>query len=176
MKAISDRHYEMMHPTRPSHRQDMGIPDVSAGGTHSMLPAVNNVVHAFISVASADSAWSLSSDPYGQNARQTQVVLSNSAYQWVEPRSLRLIDPTVTFRSISPLPLYSTCSVYCGSTVVHTEQPLAMAVQDGKDPLGTGASYLHYTRLTPGYWDTLCSCTGTSSLFHACSGASLTYR
>ncbi|RPD58631.1 hypothetical protein L226DRAFT_466575 [Lentinus tigrinus ALCF2SS1-7] len=156
MKAISDRHYEMMHPTRPA--SDMAMADGLASGSTLMAPAVN---HVWISVPPANQAWPLSSEAYGQPApsRQSEVnVLGHSAYQWVEPRSLRTIDPTVTFKSISPLPLFSSFSVFCGNTVLHVDQPAVMGVRDAAD----GASYLHYTKLAPGYWDTLCSCTDLS--------------
>ncbi|KAI0753806.1 hypothetical protein C8Q74DRAFT_340878 [Fomes fomentarius] len=164
MKAISDRHYEMMHPTRPS-QQELGMSDVEyANSAGSMLGPVNSVVHVVISVPPADS-WSLSGQTYGQATRSTEVVLQNSAYQWVEPRSLRYIDPTVTFKSHSPMPLLSTCTVYCGNTIVQTDSiPVKMECLDTQESVGTaaGMSYLHYTRLAPGYWETLCNCTDLS--------------
>lgn len=164
MKAISDRHYEMMHPTRPS-QQELGMSDVEyASSAGAMLGPVNSVVHVVISVPPADS-WSLSGQTYGQATRSTEVVLQNSAYQWVEPRSLRYIDPTVTFKSHSPIPLLSTCTVYCGNTIVQTDSiPVKMECLDTQESVGTatGMSYLHYTRLAPGYWETLCNCTGKS--------------
>ncbi|TFK83852.1 hypothetical protein K466DRAFT_655020 [Polyporus arcularius HHB13444] len=157
MKAISDRHYDMMHPSRPTN--DMNMSDGSASGSGMMGASVN---HVWISVPPSNQAWPLSNGTYGQPppSRPSEVsVLGHSAYQWIEPRSLRTIDPTVTFKSISPLPLFSSFSVICGNTVLHVDQPAVMGVRDAAD----GASYLHYTKLAPGYWDTLCSCADLSS-------------
>ena len=156
MKAISDRHYEMMHPTRPTN--EMAMADGSAGGSSMMAPSVS---HVWISVPPTNQPWPLSNDTYGQSSasRQSEVnVLGHSAYQWVEPRSLRTIDPTVTFKSISPLPLFSSFSVLCGNTVHHVDQPAVMGVRNATD----GVSYLHYAKLAPGYWDTLCNSAGMS--------------
>ena len=154
MKTISDRHYEMMHPTRPSDAaQDMAMSDVYFNGT--MVPPMNQVIHVYISVSSA--AWT---DAYHQQTRApTEVsVLSSSAYSWGEARPLRTIDPTVTFTSPAPLTLYSSFAVYCGPTVVHMDQPMPMRTRTTEEY--SAGPYLHYTSLAPGYWDTLCLCTG----------------
>ncbi|KAM5534138.1 hypothetical protein V8D89_012158 [Ganoderma adspersum] len=153
MKAISDRHYEMMHPTRGSEpAQDM---DVYFNGT--MVPPMNQVIHVYISVSSA--AWT---EAYPQPARApTEVsVLSSAAYSWGEARPLRTIDPTVTFTSPALLTLYSSFAVYCGPTVVHIDQPMPMRTRSSEE-YGAGP-YLHYTSLAPGYWETLCLCTDLS--------------
>ncbi|KAI1787089.1 hypothetical protein LXA43DRAFT_737489 [Ganoderma leucocontextum] len=155
MKAISDRHYEMMHPTRMSEPpQDMAMSDIYFNGT--MVPPMNQVIHVYISVSS--TAWA---ETYAQPSRPTEVnVLSGSAYSWGEARPLRTIDPTVTFTSAAPLTLYSSFTIYYGSTVMHIEQPTPMRTRTSED-FGTGP-YLHYTSLAPGYWDNLCVCTDLS--------------
>ncbi|EJF58914.1 hypothetical protein DICSQDRAFT_162711 [Dichomitus squalens LYAD-421 SS1] len=159
MKAISDRHYEMMHPTRPSEPpQDMGMADVYFNGNGGMLPPMNQVIHVYISVPTPSAAWT---ETYGQTSRQTEVnILSSSAYSWGEPRPLRAIDPTVTFTSPAPMTLWSSFTVYCGSTVMHIDQPKAMKMRM-TDGFGT-SSYLHCATLAPGYWDTLCTCADLS--------------
>ncbi len=155
MKQISDRHYEMMHPTRTSEPpQDMAMSDVYFNGT--MVPPMNQVMHVYISVSSA--AWA---DTYPQPSRPTEVnVLSSSAFSWGEARPLRTIDPTVTFTSQALMTLYSSFTVYYGSTVVHIDQPTSMHARSSEE-YGTGP-YLHYTSLAPGYWESLCLCTGAS--------------
>ncbi|PIL26356.1 transcription factor [Ganoderma sinense ZZ0214-1] len=155
MKAISDRHYEMMHPTRPNEpAQDMAMSDVYFNGT--MVPPMNQVIHVYISVSSA--AWT---DAYPQPTRPTEVnVLSSSAYSWGEARPLRTIDPTVTFTSPALLTLYSSFTVYYGSTVMHIDQPTPMRSRSSEE-YGSGP-YLHYTSLAPGYWENLCLCTDLS--------------
>ena len=154
MKAISDRHYEMMHPTRPSEpAPDMGMSDVYFNG--AMIPPVNQVTHVYISVPLPSATWN---ETYGQTSRQTEVnILSSSAYSWGEPRPLRSIDPTVTFTSPAPMTLYSSYTVYCGSTVMHIDQPKAMRMRTMDD---FGRNCLHYTTLAPGYWENLCACAG----------------
>lgn len=180
MKAISDRHYEMMHPTRPNEpAHDMTMSDIYFNGT--MVPPMNQVIHVYISVASAASAptpaWAESyPQPHPQPSSRpspsptpTEVsVLSSSAYSWGEARPLRTIDPTVTFTSPALLTLHSSFTVYYGSTVMHIDQPTPMRTRCAEE-YGAGAGpYLHYTSLAPGYWDTLCLCTGASPASPSC--------
>ncbi|KAI0776544.1 hypothetical protein BD413DRAFT_468258 [Trametes elegans] len=169
MKAISDRHYEMMHPTRPSQdgQQDalaLGMPGlaVSDGVATASIPPV---VQVYISVPPAPcsrpgtATWPPSGgQPQPQSSRRTEVnvLVPNSHYAFVEPRALRSIDPTVTFASSSPLPLFSKCNVYQGATIAHVGDSATMAVRPVSEQGGGG--YLHFTSLAPGYWDTLCNC------------------
>ncbi|KAH9926629.1 uncharacterized protein BXZ73DRAFT_49381 [Epithele typhae] len=145
MKAISDRHYEMMHPTRPPPQTD------GAGAV--------GIAHVFISVPPPSVAGSPvpPAQPFAGPSRHTGVtVLPNGRCQWVEPRALRSINPTVTFLSASTIPLFSTCTVESSfDGVVHEGDAMLM------EELGVvpdGCAYLHYTTLAPAYWDTLCLC------------------
>ncbi|KAI0693518.1 hypothetical protein C8T65DRAFT_585694 [Cerioporus squamosus] len=156
MKEISDRHYKMMHPQGESSSMVAAcVPTTSEG---LMLSPGDQIVHVYITVPPEEvpMAPSLVEDSSPAPAKWT--TLSESAYKWTEPRSLRDIDPTVTFRSSSSLPLLSTCSVYRGDTILHLDSPLVMAAREEGEH-----SFLHYTPLAPGYWDTLCSCTDLSS-------------
>ncbi len=128
-----------------------------------VLSPGDQVVHVDITVPPGDTpmphaALSLVQDPSPTPAKS---VSSSSAYEWVEPRSLRDINPTVTFSSFSPLPLFSTCSVYRGDPILHIDQPTLMGVREDEN------TYLHYTSLAPGYWDSLCRCTGPPLSFDA---------
>ncbi|KAI0665508.1 hypothetical protein C8Q78DRAFT_986295 [Trametes maxima] len=163
MKAISDRHYELMHPTRPSLSEQHGAPGygpavtVSADGSSALAPSIPPVVQVYISVPPVPaSPPSTATWPPAPSSRRTEVNVVPGIYQFVEPRTLRTIDPTVTFASSSPLSLYSRCNVYRGDTIVHVGHPCIMNVQ-ASDEQGTGG-YLHFTRLAPDYWSTLCNC------------------
>ncbi|KAI0820514.1 hypothetical protein BC628DRAFT_1422847 [Trametes gibbosa] len=176
MKAISDRHYEMMHPTRrnsPSDQQDaqgLGVPALTfsaGGGGHpgaaAAPPSNPPVIQVYISVPpalpsppSTATTWQAARcQPGAPASRHTQVHTFANTVQFVEPRLLRTIDPTVTFASCSPLPLFSRCNVYSGDRIVHVGQPAMMSVRASDD----GSSvYFHSTDLVPGYWPTLCGC------------------
>ncbi|EIW57038.1 uncharacterized protein TRAVEDRAFT_65868 [Trametes versicolor FP-101664 SS1] len=167
MKAISDRHYEMMHPSRqsPSEQdaQGLGVPALTFSGSGAInMPSSNPpVIQVYISVPPVSppntATWPPSSN-LSHLPRRTDVTVYDNTYEFVEPRLLRTIDPRVTFVSTSPLPLYSRCNVYRGSTIVHVGDAAMMVVQPmTPDESGLGG-FLHYTNLAPGYWDTLCSC------------------
>ncbi|KAH9856070.1 hypothetical protein C2E23DRAFT_882201 [Lenzites betulinus] len=167
MKAISDRHYEMMHPTRssPSEQdaQGLGVPALtfSAGGAHTLAPSNPPVIQVYISVPPAIPSPPGTATWQTPNRQQvspqlTQVHAFANTVQFVEPRLLRTIDPKVTFTSSSPLPLFSRCNVYRHDTIVHVGPSATMSVKASDEP---GPSvYFHSTDLAPGYWSTLCSC------------------
>ncbi|CDO75157.1 hypothetical protein BN946_scf184590.g14 [Trametes cinnabarina] len=173
MKAYSDRHYEMMHPTRrsPSEHNDsygFGVPAVtlSENGASAHMSSVPPVAHVYISVPSTPpsppntATWPTSAGQLSLS-RYTNVHMPHTGlYEFVEPRSLQTIDPTVTFASSSPANLYSRCNVYLGSNIAHVDGPVKMAVRASDEPGFSG--YLHYTKLAPGYWDALCGCSDLS--------------
>ncbi|OSC98315.1 hypothetical protein PYCCODRAFT_1004357 [Trametes coccinea BRFM310] len=168
MKAYSDKHYEMMHPTRrsPSEQGDglgLGVPAVtlSANGASVHMSSIPPVAQVYISVPSAPStssnaaAWPASTSQPSLS-RYTNVHTPHTGlYEFVEPRSLHSIDPTVTFASSSPANLYSRCNVFLGNNIVHVDPPIKMAVRASDE--STVGGYLHYTKLAPGYWDALCA-------------------
>lgn len=188
MKAISDRHYEMMHPSRqsPSEQdaQGLGVPALTFSGSGAInMPSSNPpVIQVYISVPPVSppntATWPSSSN-LSHLPRRTDVTVYDNTYEFVEPRLLRTIDPRVTFVSTSPLPLYSRCNVYRGSTIVHVGDAAMMVVQPmTPDESGLGG-FLHYTNLAPGYWDTLCSCDGAHSMpcsSHICRALMTTVR
>ncbi|KAL7278422.1 hypothetical protein ACG7TL_007419 [Trametes sanguinea] len=173
MKAYSDKHYEMMHPTRrsPSEQGDglgLGVPAVtlSANGASVHMSSIPPVAQVYISVPSAPStssnaaAWPASTSQPSLS-RYTNVHTPHTGlYEFVEPRSLHSIDPTVTFASSSPANLYSRCNVFLGNNIVHVDPPIKMAVRASDE--STVGGYLHYTKLAPGYWDALCACSDLS--------------
>lgn len=188
MKAISDRHYEMMHPSRqsPSEQdaQGLGVPALTFSGSGAInMPSSNPpVIQVYISVPPVSppntATWPPSSN-LSHLPRRTDVTVYDNTYEFVEPRLLRTIDPRVTFVSTSQLPLYSRCNVYRGSTIVHVGDAAMMVVQPmTPDESGLGG-FLHYTNLAPGYWDTLCSCDGAHSKHcssHICRALMTTVR
>ncbi|KAI9060380.1 hypothetical protein FKP32DRAFT_1578107 [Trametes sanguinea] len=173
MKAYSDKHYEMMHPTRrsPSEQGDplgLGVPAVtlSADGASVHMSSIPPVAQVYISVPPTSSsssnaaAWPASTSQPSLS-RYTNVHMPHTGlYEFVEPRSLHSIDPTVTFASSSPANLYSRCNVFLGNNIVHVDPPIKMAVRASDE--STIGGYLHYTKLAPGYWDALCACNDLS--------------
>ncbi|KAI0351119.1 hypothetical protein OH77DRAFT_1439428 [Trametes cingulata] len=168
--TFSDRQYEMMHPTRrsASEEQDgltLSAPSVtlSAGSSSTLAPSIPPAIQVYISVPPADTtlpntvAWS--APPTGSRPTEVHVV-PNSVYQFVESRSLLKIDPTVTFMSSSPMPLFSRCNVYRENTIVHVGKSVMMGVKASDQPGQSG--YLHHTELAPEYWETLCRCNDLS--------------
>ncbi|KAI8992734.1 hypothetical protein BD414DRAFT_567210 [Trametes punicea] len=173
MKAYSDRHYEMMHPPRrtPSEQQDalgLSVPAVTVPGDRAsaFVPSVPPVVQVYISVPPASASpsntatWPASTSQPSLPQYTNVNVPHNGLYEFVEPRSLHTIDPTVTFMSTSPANLFSRFTVFCGNNVVYVDPPVKMAIRASDEP-GVGG-YFHYTKLTPGYWDALCGCNDLS--------------
>ena len=170
MQAISDRHYEMMHPSRPPPPQDVlgmgmpGMPDMLFSSADMLLPPMT---HVYINAPATASPPAFEQG----SSRQTSVnVLSADQYQWVEPRPLRRIDPTVSFKSAAAAPLWSTCRVYCESTFLHESAAQAMEVRDD----AVEGAYLYFATLAPGYWHTLCAIPGESAWRAGPTGERLT--
>ena len=161
MKAISDRHYEMMHPTRPPPTQDaLGLAGMGMAAADMFLPGdvlLPIVQHAYISVPPASAPG-----PQGSSSRQTSVqMVGHGVYQWTEPRPLRRIDPTVTFKTPLPLPLYSSYRVYYGRQLMHSDVPTTMRLTGEAEVDGM---FLHSSTLVPGFWDHLCTVQGECAL------------
>ena len=161
MKAISDRHYEMMHPTRPPPSQDaLGLAGMGMAAADMFLPGevlLPIVQHAYISVPPASAPV-----PLAGSSRQTNVqMVGHGVYQWTEPRPLGRIDPTVTFKTPSLVQLYSSYRVCCGRQLMHVEGPTFMRLcGDGTEADGM---FLYSSLLAPGFWDQLCSVQGGCS-------------
>ena len=133
MKAISDKHYEMMHPTppTPSAHELLGM---GVAGMPGMFGAddmffASMSMHVYISVPPSPPFLHLS---------------PQDAWHPV----LRTMDPTVTFKSSMATPLWSTCLVLFHGETIHEDQPAIMGLK--KDSALDGA-YLHFTTLAPGY-------------------------
>ena len=91
---------------------------------------------------------------------------SSRGYAYNTPRPLRVIDPTVTFRSASALTAHSSFRILYNGAVVHTEDtPLELrssscmpAAQFSSE---MDCSYLYSTTLVPRFWRKLCDSSGT---------------
>ena len=166
MKAISDKHYEMMHPTPPTPSAHdllgMGVAGMPGMfGADDMLYA-SVPMHVYISVPPSPPSPHLSSqDAWRGSPRyaptDVSVLSGGAAYQWMEPRALRGIDPTVTFKSSMATPLWSTCRVLFHGETLHEDQPVIMGLKENS---ALDGAYLHFTSLSPGYWTALCAAPG----------------
>lgn len=82
------------------------------------------------------------------------------------PRPLRQINNTVTFRSAKALSAYSVCRVMRNGQPVfreRTELDLTQTQAQMSTHYGSDHEYLflYSTQLVPGYWPSLCECTGS---------------
>lgn len=172
MQAISDRHYEMMHPTRPT--SSLAVAASTSAALRRLVPAPSDrMAHVYITVPPANFAKAHKPPGYPQNSSTSAdwTTLSSSPLQCTETQSLRNIDSTVTFRSSSAQPLLSSCCVYHDGTPVHIDPP---AIMDVRHATEEGQKYLHQASLVPGYWDTLCNSNG-ARLYGDISWSTLTH-
>lgn len=79
------------------------------------------------------------------------------------PRPLRAINPTVTFKSGSPLSAQSSFRVLQNGSVVHTETSdlelcSSSCMPAAEFPSDMECTFLYSTTLVPGFWSQLCDC------------------
>ena len=75
----------------------------------------------------------------------------------IHPRSLLIIDPTVTFESASVIDACSLSTVVVDDVIVHSEIT-ELAIVNGRREKSD--SLLYSTILVPGYWKTICESMG----------------
>ena len=156
MKSISDRHYEMIHPTLPQPSRDaLGFAGMGVAAADTFLSggALPIVQHAYISVAPGSAP----ATQVGSSGRTSVQAVGHGVYQWMAPRPLRRIDPTVTFKMPLPFPLFSSYRVYLGRQLMHCDSPTLMRFPGKRE---VDSMLLHCSTLVPGFWDYLCSVQG----------------
>lgn len=92
---------------------------------------------------------------------------SNSSQASSGPRSLRSIDPTVTFMSRSPLNAYSSFRVLRDGREVHTERSelnmrSSSVMPTPQWPSEMECTFWYTTAFVPQYWEHLCASSGKS--------------
>jgi hypothetical protein len=163
LKVISDRHYEMMHPKRASTSSGQSS---ACGMQSSLCPPCPS--HMYIPTLPASAIWDLQT--YGQPSSMLGDIYSQ------QPRPLRLVDPTVTFRSAGQTPCQSIFRVYRDHRLVHQEMTMVSirAVHDSTSPSPT---WLYSTTLAPNFWGHLCEVEGACHMDRAsCSLTHVAHR
>ena len=166
MKAISDKHYEMMHPT-PLTPPAQGLLDVNVAGIQGVFGTIDSPfsttpLHINISVPpSLLFPLPLFQDAWSGNVCYTptdvSILSAGTACQRGEPHDLHTVNPTAMFRSLTATPLWSTCVVFANDDIVHVDQPMVMNLKEDSTFNGT---FQYFTVLSPGYWGVLCSVPG----------------
>lgn len=162
LKVISDRHYEMMHPKRPS----TSSASPHAASPHAPLPpAPPAPSHVYVHTLPASAAWHMYAPhptPLHPTSLHTPTPLQLAPLHAREPRPLRLVDPGVTFSSGAQTPCQALCTVFCGGRVVHREAaPVSIRAAPAHTP---GApAWVYSTALVPGFWGHLCDAEGAST-------------
>ncbi|OBZ74579.1 hypothetical protein A0H81_05099 [Grifola frondosa] len=154
LKSLSDRHLEMMHPTRGHDRNEgssRGASPISVA--NSEPPSTPKTSHVYINILTDDTVW-FPTTPHSVHSLRPEFPSSAAISSFSEARPLRAIDPTVAFTSGSSSPLISSFRVLCNERVVHVEQT-HMQILPNAAPVGV----VHYTHLVPQFWSYLCSCT-----------------
>lgn len=156
LKAISDRHYEMMHPKKHDGHEQSGTsshatPFKTEPVPHSLSPTPS---HIYIQTLSPSAAWrSQALDPYSPSPIDL--------HSPDDPRPLSMIDPTVTFTSAGRPAVQSSFQVFKDGRLVH-EEAAGVTVSAAPQPSvgGSSSMYLYSTSLVPGYWAQLCAAEG----------------
>ena len=151
---ISDRHYEMMHPNRASSSARGGAAAAAACALQNpgMVPTLSPS-HIWVKTLPASAAWRFGSYPPGAGDLHSSL-----------PRPLRLINPTVTFSSLSQTPCQSIFTVYRCGELVHQEVAPVSITASTSGPAATPC-WLYSTTLVPKYWAHLCDSEGACPTF-----------
>lgn len=163
LKAISDRHYEMMHPKRAG----PSSPSSSSSSASSSSP---NHSHTATPVAPSSFDYTFSQAPISPSNVYVQVLPSSAG--WADqysyppmlvdlysqdPRPIRMIDPTVTFSSASQTPCQAIYTVYHKGMVVHRS---AAPVTITPSSVSGAQKWVYTATLVPAFWATLCETDG----------------
>lgn len=159
LKAISDRHYEMMHPKRAG----PSSPSSSSSSASSSSP---NHSHTATPVAPSSFDYTFSQAPISPSNVYVQVLPASAG--WADqysyppmlvdlysqdPRPIRMIDPTVTFSSASQTPCQAIYTVYHKGMVVHRS---AAPVTITPSSVSGAQKWVYTATLVPAFWATLC--------------------
>ncbi|GJE95545.1 TEA domain-containing protein [Phanerochaete sordida] len=145
LKVISDRHYEMMHPKRPS-SSSSEKPHPSPAHRHCpSLGAGAQPSHVYVQALPASAAWHM----------QRLGACPPTDLYAPHPRPLRLVDPTVTFASPAQTPCQSIFTVFRDGQMVHQEVAM-VAIRASPAAPGGAPSWLYTTSLAPAFWGHLC--------------------
>lgn len=152
MKAISDRHYEMMHPKRALTSSDkQSQPSPSRTHHYPSLVQTATPSHVYIQSLPASAAWHM------QNFGGCPSTMSDIYSP--HPHPLRMIDSTVTFTSMSQAPCQAIFTVFRGGQIVHQEVAM-VSIRSAATAPGAAPSWLYTTSLAPTFWQHLCDSEG----------------
>ncbi|KAH8105082.1 hypothetical protein BXZ70DRAFT_503765 [Cristinia sonorae] len=158
LKTYSDRHYEMMRPSRPpvleQDPREQSPESVNSDGYSSSPSPAPQADQVFIHVLPPSSARTSHHHPFSASYQRHSPYPSDD-FRAMGPRMLRDINPTVTFTASSPFSCYSSFIVAKDGNVVSSEVTPVEECQ----PLPSGSSapaFLYRTTLVPKVWAQLC--------------------
>ncbi|THH31736.1 hypothetical protein EUX98_g2464 [Antrodiella citrinella] len=159
LKTYSDRHYEMMRPSRPAVPEQeprAESPESVNSDTYSSSPSpapqTNHVYIEVLPPRGEHTSYMLSPSYLSRSAAAVNAV---DDFRVLGPRLLRHIDPTVTFTSPTPVSCYSSFIVMKDGQFVCSE----LTSVDECQPMASGSStsaFVYRTMLVPKVWAQLC--------------------
>lgn len=171
LKVLSDRHYEMMHPSKPAPASSSrtvpandSVDELSImRRSPSFSPAPTTHIYIDVAVGSPAAPSTQQPTEYPLSSPSLNQPTTPGVFHFSCPRPLKDIDPTVTFSYPYDTPLNSSFRVLRDGGLVHAEETM-MRMQPAPSAsltsLDSSDMYLHSTSLVPGFWDTLCETRG----------------
>ena len=149
-----------MHPNRTSSSQHgkSSVGPCTLQGP-SLVPTLNPS-HVWVQTLPASAAWRFGGASFAAGMGDLHSSL---------PRPLRMINPTVTFSSLSQTPCQSIFTVYRDhQQLIHQEVAAVSISPTSPSSASAGAPcWLYSTTLVPQYWSRLCDSEGTCFSFGA---------
>lgn len=145
----------MMHPKRASSSSDKYSQTSSPQSQPypSLIPTTTPS-HVYVQSLPASAAWHMQA--FGGGPSTMGDIYSP------HPRPLRMMDPTVTFTSMSQTPCQSIFTVFRDSQLVHQEISM-VSIRAAATASGSPPSWLYSTSLAPTFWPHLCDSEGMCS-------------
>lgn len=143
----------MMHPKRESSSSSDKHSQSSLAHSNpypSLIPSTTPS-HVYVQSLPASAAWHMQTFGGGPSTM-------GDLYS-PHPRPLRMIDPTVTFTSMSQTPCQSIFTVYCDGQIVHQEFTI-VTIRATVTASSSAPSWLYSTSLAPTFWPHLCDSDG----------------
>ncbi|KAL4244355.1 TEC1 family protein [Abortiporus biennis] len=159
LKALSDRHYEMMRPARAVEPPQLSAVDDDSTSLQAATgpPAPS---HVYI-----EALPPRASDTYSmQQGYQPSSSLAMDDFRALGPRPLANVDNTLTFVSSIRTPCYSSFHVLKNDILVHSEiTTMEECTAEVQQPISSSNTFLYRTTLVPTFWSQLCESEDLSS-------------
>ncbi|KAI0689017.1 hypothetical protein BC835DRAFT_1370856 [Cytidiella melzeri] len=153
LKAISDKHYEMMHPkSSTSDEQEAGPSGSNVNSSYS-LPQSSPLQPTPPAMVVPNHVYINTLPPHSSFYSPAQL----SSIHAQEPRPLRHIDPTVSFTSPVQSPCQAVFQIYKAGHFVQQEYaPVTLSCGSLSEPGTSMPLFTYSTTLVPQHWSFLC--------------------